>query len=191
MARILCTVGIPTIPVFDNARMPVCEGWNEKTPAQQWNEAGQRAGNLAIIGGGPLGLATIDADSKRTATNVRDTLTGLGYPLLYHNTSHAGHRRYIMRLAGVPDSFTFGNLPPSLGPGELRYNAPSVAPCSRVDGRFYQFGGGLADVWAIPQLPIVQYQDVSNRLIPKTLTASARARVRRSARQTAVSSDTG
>lgn len=170
-------VGIPTIPVFDNAKMPVCEGWHVKTPAEQWLEAGNLAGNLAIIGGGPLGLAMIDPDSRQATANVKDSLTGLGYPLLFHNTAHAGRKRFLMRLDGVPDSFTWGNLPASLGPGELRYNAPSVAPHSRVDGRWYQFAGGIGDLFRIPQLPIVQWQDVSSWLIPKTLTASARAQV--------------
>ena len=159
---------IANIPVFGDSKLPVCEGWHEKTPGQQWNEAGNLAGNLAILGGGPLGLAMIDPDSRQTVTNVKDGLTGLGYPLLFHSTAHAGRARFLMRLDGVPESFTWGNLPPALGPGELRFNAPAVAPHSRVDGRWYQFDGGIGDVFKIPSLPIVRFQDVSSWLMPKT-----------------------
>ena len=154
-------IGLPTIPVHHNSKLPVCDGWPETPPDHQWRQVDQRSGgfrgNLGVLAGG--GVVFVDGDSPETVENLRQFFGALGYherEIATVITASGYGRHFWLRAANVPPGTpSYFRLDPAIGPGELRVNrAPVTAPCSAIDGHRYRFEPGTAPENLLTQKPI-------------------------------------
>ena len=154
-------IGLPTIPVHHNSKLPVCDGWPETPPDHQWRQVDQRdggfRGNLAVLAGG--GVVFVDGDSPETVEHLRQFFGALGYQdreIVTVITASGYGRHFWLRAANVPPGTpSYFRLDPAIGPGELRVNrAPVTAPCSAIDGHRYRFEAGTAPETLLTQKPI-------------------------------------
>lgn len=154
-------IGLATIPVYRNSKQPVCDGWPEMPPDQQWRQVNQREGgfrgNLGVLAGG--GVVFVDGDAPETVENLRQFFGALGYhdrDLVAVITASGYGRHFWLRAANVPPGTpSYFRLDPAIGPGELRVNrAPVTAPCSAIDGQRYRFEPGHAPETLLKQKPI-------------------------------------
>lgn len=147
-------LGIDTIPLRPDKKLPLSKAWQTKQPRRMWNTAPNNA-NVGLRGGGDIGAAFLDCDDKNKAgtfDNVTAFLRGLGvteYPLI-QTASQVGRHIYLT-VTDAPQG-NYCNLSESTGKGEFRYGAGAfiVAAPSVVDGRFYSLLSG--DFSHIPQV---------------------------------------
>jgi predicted transcriptional regulator len=138
--------GIPTIPLRPYRKAPMCEAWQARASADQWEAVGGTAfrGNIGVCTG--QGLAVLDADSERTVEAVERHLTAMGLKPPTVQTASGTGRHYYLMINDAPDG-NFTLLSDGVGPGELRWGAGAyvVAPCSLVDDERYRFVAGAPE----------------------------------------------
>jgi hypothetical protein len=161
--------GIPTIPLQAYRKAPMCEAWQARASADQWQQVGRGAfrGNIGVCTG--RGLAVLDADSERTVEAVERHLAAMGLKPPTVQTASGTGRHYYLMIRNAPDG-NYALLSDEVGPGELRWGAGAyvVAPCSKVGDERYRFVTGAPEqvtsqkalawgdlAWAVDQGPDV------------------------------------
>lgn len=175
-------LGIDTIPLKPNSKLPQSKAWQSKSINRQWLKASADS-NIGIRCGGTAQIAVIDCDEDKasgTFENVRIYLAGLGYmpsdyPLIQSATGINRHI-YVLFTGGLDGHYR--QLAEPIGAGEFRYGSAAyvVAPPSVVDGKQYELIEG--DFRQIPSLSLEEMlpllgnkinnvQRKSGKLIPK------------------------
>jgi DNA-binding MarR family transcriptional regulator len=149
-------VGLASIPLRPNSKVPLCESWTTKSPEEQWKEAGSAfRGNIGVRCDGVH--IVLDADDIGTAEAVRSHLRGLGIAPPEVRSPHGYH--FYLKVADAPPQFAVCNLPTAMGKGELRVrDCHVVAPCSCVDSCSYDFVVGGPET--LLHLPAIAWHDL-------------------------------
>ena len=134
--------GYDAIPLYEDSKHAVCEGWPKVSPNDQWEGVGPDfQGNVGLRCGGRLGFSPIDADDEPTVRNVLAYLTGLGLrPPQVQTASIVGrHFHFFSNMPDGPKSSK--KLSPAFGEGELRFGrgALVVCPPSIIGDSQYRF----------------------------------------------------
>ena len=174
----LLSLGYETLPIKHGSKLPICRGWQKRTPKEMWKEAPLKT-NIGIRGGGSVRTAIVDCDDKNctgTFHNVQNWLAGLGimpvgYPLV-QTASGVGRHIYLSLEEKLEGSFR--RISPSIGSGEFRYGEGSyvVAPPSEIvqEGIYELLNGDygyLPNISIKDVLPILsnqQFNQTSNNL---------------------------
>ena len=169
----LAEVGISTIPIQHNTKLPVCNDWQFRDSPDQWDEAvsrydrnniGVRAGKLTTKQN--LSIVIVDMDNPEAVRNITAQFEGLGLqPTIVKTASGTGRHAYFL-VEGVDPHFTYKHLDSKLGKGELRAGrgAYVVAPCSEIEDSVYHFHYGNWETLLIQANP--QWEDLL-QLLPK------------------------
>ena len=173
-------VGISTMPLRHNTKLPVCNDWQFRDSSDQWDEAvsqhdrnniGVRAGRLTTEQ--DISVVIVDMDNPKTVRNITAQFEGLALqPTTVKTASGTGRHAYFL-VEGVPEEFTYKHLDPKLGKGELRAGrgAYVVAPCSEIEDSTYHFLYGNCEHLLVQANP--QWEDLLQLLpkeTPKTVT---------------------
>lgn len=165
------SAGLQTIPLQPHLKIPMSgESWLYTPAAALWNLAPNNA-NLAVPMGQPVKrgtLAALDGDNPETARNLAAWLAGKGLDLAtvpqVSTPTKSGRHFYVATTP--PDWYTWGNLAPDVGAGELRVNHCYVlAPASVVEAGIYQFVNG--DPGALEFAPFVRWEDLLDLFPPQ------------------------
>ena len=171
-------LGFATLPIKPYSKEPVCEGWPERTPADQWHEAAQRYGadlpiNIGAVAGN--GRAFADCDDHGTRENVRRFLAGLGVtPVEVDSASGGGRGHAYLAVVNVPNGQHIYPFAQGIGRGDLRVGRGSYVltpPSATGKGRYHFHGSRLEDV---AQQRAIDFRDLRPLLAahaPATVTA--------------------
>lgn len=136
-------IGLLVIPVRPGGKEPLCRGWTERPPGDQWRESrdrGVKYPNYGLVPGN--GWIFFDPDSERGRVALDHELTRLGVSIARVQSATPGHGHLYARIkdlpAGLQSKF---ELAPDYGPGDVRVGLGSfvVAPPSKVNGNRYRF----------------------------------------------------
>jgi len=174
-------LGFATLPVKPFSKEPVCEGWPERSPADQWREATDRYGaglpiNIGILAGG--GRAFADSDDQATRENVRRFLEGLGVtPVEVDSASGGGRGHAYLAVANVPNGQHIYPFAREVGRGDLRVGrgAYVLTPPSATEKGRYRFQHG-SQLESLAQQRVIDFRDLRPMLAahsPATATAGA------------------
>lgn len=147
---------LDAIPLRPKSKRPLCRGWQELAPEEQWRRS--RDYDRLNIGVRPgRGRAVIDADTAEAADLVDRRLQDMGLVTPKVATPHGGAHFYLQ--LDVPVEFEYQKLDAAIGPGEFRTGpgAQVAAPPSVVDGRQYTFVRGWPE--DVPRLQPVAFAD--------------------------------
>lgn len=174
-------LGFATLPIKPFSKEPVCEGWPERSPADQWCEATGRYGaglpiNIGLMAGN--GRAFADSDDQATRENVRRFLAGLGVtPVEVDSASGGGRGHAYLAVANVPNGQHVYPFARGFGNGDLRVGRGSYVltpPSATEKGRYrFQHGSRLEH---IAQQRVIDFRDLRPMLAahaPATATAGA------------------
>ena len=166
-------VGISTIPLQHNTKLPRCNDWQFRDSSEQWNEAtsqydrnniGVRAGRLTTEQ--DISVVIVDMDNPKTVRNTTAHFEGLGLqPTIVKTASGTGRHAYFI-ARDVPEDFTYKRLDSKIGKGELRAGRGSyvVAPCSEIEDSTYHFLNGNCETLLVQ--PRVLWEDLL-QLLPQ------------------------
>lgn len=158
-------LGFATLPIKPFSKEPVCVGWPERSPADQWREAADRYGaglpiNLGIVAGN--GRAFADSDDQATRENVRRFLEGLGVtPVEVDSASGGGRGHAYLAVANVPNGQHVYPFARGFGNGDLRVGRGSyvLTPPSATEKGRYRFQRG-SQLEAIAQQRAIDFRDL-------------------------------
>lgn len=162
-------VGLPPHPCYPSGvvkrdgrraegKEPFCDGYQERTPADQWDEALAYADfwNLGVLPGRDHMM--LEGDTPQSCTHLRAGLAGIGVysELTWRDLSH-----FWIRVRGVPSDFgDFKHLAPEIGAGEARTNRSNcIVSTSMIDGKRYRPETGTPE--DIGRLRVVDFKDIA------------------------------
>lgn len=136
-------IGMLVIPVWPGRKEPICKGWSERPPGDQWAEVKSRGiafPNFGVVPGN--GWAFFDPDSEHGRVMLDRELTRLGVPITRVQSATPGHGHAWVRVGSIPQGLLAKYaLAPDYAPGDVRLGQGVyvLAPPSIVNGNRYRF----------------------------------------------------